>query len=293
MPWPWLGHSLEIAALVLFGWCWLQAVRARSPLRWELFIAVLYGWVLETLDMWIFGSYHYGPGTWWWIRDVPLYIPLLWALILHASMELSDRLGLPVWARPFADGLLALLIDIAIDAIAIRVGLWHWAIPLNEGWFGVPAGNLCAWMWVAAWYGAITRLVRWRIAQRGEPRWHALLVPVVAYAGLILSLIVTGRFGAWMAWSTPNERLRLFALQVVGFFVAVVTSIRRRCILPPPRPIPSSLIWSRWLMHSSFALVLGLSGVWRQTPALIAICAAAIFLEWVLAARLPRASVGA
>ncbi len=174
-PFPWLGHLIEVASLGLFGWCWTEARRLRTGLHAELLVAVVYGCLLEIMDMWIFGSYHYGSLTWWWVGHVPLYIPLLWATSIHSSMAMSDRVGLPWWARPFLDGLLAVLIDLAVDAIAIRLGLWSWRIRLDEGWFGVPAGNLCAWMWVAAWYGAVTRLVRERMVRRiGQPVWQGL-----------------------------------------------------------------------------------------------------------------------
>ena len=227
----------------------------------------------------VFGTYRYGPVTWWWIADVPVYIPLLWGAIVHSSMALSDRAGLPGWARPFLDGLLAVLIDLAIDAIAIRVGLWSWKIRLDEGWFGVPAGNLCAWMWVAAWYGGVTRLLRQRIEQRGEPRWHRLLVPPFAYAGLFFCLFLIGVLGRLLALEGQNERLWFFAAHLIGFLV-IVGSARRTTRGPSAPPVPASLVWTRWLMHTSFAIVSALSGVWRQVPALIAVSAGSMLVEW-------------
>jgi len=167
---PWAGHLIEVASLFLFGWCWVEGRRQGKGLHVELLVAVGYGCLLEIMDMWVFRSYHYGQLTWMWIGHVPLYIPLLWATIIHSSMAMSDRAGLPDWAKPFTDGLFAVLIDLAIDAIAIRLGLWQWGIPVSEGWYGVPAGNLCAWMWVAACYGWTTRLVRNRIESRNESR---------------------------------------------------------------------------------------------------------------------------
>ena len=282
LAWPWLGHVIELAALGLFVWCWAEAQRHDHALRHELVISAVYGWLLETMDMWLFGSYHYGPMTWWWVGHVPLYIPLLWAAILHSSMALSDRTRLPRWARPFLDGLLAVLIDVAIDAIAIRAGLWRWGIGLTEGWFGVPAGNLCAWMWVAAWYGGLTRLVRERSESRGEPRWHSVLIPPFSFAGLFASLLVSGRVGSWIGLNTPNERLWLFAVQVLVFLLIVVYAGSRDRAMPERCCLPMSLIWSRWLMHGSFFLILWTSGIWRRIPVLIAISSVAILIEWWL-----------
>ena len=300
----WCGHVIELASLVLFGWCWLEAGnpacarpiippvwrgtprrsggaagRSDQHLRDELVVAVGYGWLLETLDLWLFGTYHYEPVTWWWVGHVPLYIPLLWATILHSSIALSNRTGLPRWARPFLDGLFAVLIDLAIDAIAIRVGLWHWNIPLTEGWFGVPAGNLCAWMWVAAWYGGITRLVRQRIEGRGVGRWQRALVPFVAYAGLLVSLWLIGTTGRLLGLDTQRERLWLFAAHVVGFVGVVAwASLPGRSVRADAHSL-SSLLWNRWLMHASFAFLLWASGLWRTAPVLLFVSAGAMALE--------------
>jgi hypothetical protein len=292
---PWLGHAIEIASLGLFGWCWAEARRrhladrrqeaarktppAGACLHVELVVAVVYGWLLETLDMRLFGTYHYEPVTWWWIGEVPLYIPLLWAAIIHSSMALSDGAGLPRRARPFLDGLLAVLMDLAIDAIAIRVGLWRWQIPLDQGWFGVPAGNLCAWMWVAAWYGGLTRWARVRIAQRHAPGWFRWLVPPPAYAGLFGSLVAIGLTGRLVGLNGHTERLWIFAGHLAAFGLVVRLAARRA---PADRAVsaPRSLLIVRWLMHAGFLLVLAGSGAWRMTPALVAVSAAAMGLEW-------------
>jgi hypothetical protein len=276
LPAPWVGHMVEVASLPLFGWCWWDARRGGRGEHVELGVAVAYGIALELADMWIFGTYHYGTMTWWWVAHVPIYIPLLWAAILHSSMAISDRAGLPRWAAPFLDGLLAVLIDLAIDAIAIRLGMWSWKIRLDEGWFGVPAGNLCAWMWVAVWYSAVTRTVRERIA-RGEPRWHRALVPVVAYTGLFMSLMLVGSAGELLGLHSQDDRLALFAVHLIGF-IAIVGSARRSGL--SASPVAASLIANRWLMHASFFVLLVGTGVWRSVPALAGVSLGAMALEW-------------
>lgn len=283
---PGLGHLIELAAVAMFVWAWRQARRAGGGAHIELAVAVAYGWLLEALDMLIFGTYHYGAVSWWWIADVPVYIPLLWALIVHSSMALSDRAGLPEAVRPWLDGLLAVLLDLAVDAIAIRLGLWHWRIRLDEGWFGVPPGNLYAWMWVAACYSGMMRLARFRIRARGAPGWHRWLVPPAAYAGLLSALMLMGFSGRLMGLETPDERLWLFAAHVAAF-LAIVRAARRRPAAALG-PVPSSLLWPRWMIHGLFFLLLWPTGLWRQVPALVAVSAGAILLE-ALAGRLCRA----
>lgn len=278
---PFLGHALELSAAGLFAWCWAAAPRERPGLRAELCLAATYGWLLEALDMWIFGTYHYGGALRLWLPGrVPLSIPLLWAIIIQSSMALSDLAGLPDWSRPFLDGLLAVLIDLGVDAIAIRAGLWTWGIPLTEGWFGVPAGNLYAWMWVAAWYSGVLRLVRARI-MRGEPSWHRWLAPPVAYAGLLWTFVVLGYLGLALELRTQGERLWLFAAHV-AVCAALVAAAARRCRPAGLPRLAASLRVARWLMHGSFALLALWLGLWRATPALLAVSAGALTAEWAV-----------
>lgn len=276
-PIPWLGHAIELASLALFAWCWLDLRRAGRGGHAELAVAAIYGCLLEILDMWIFGTYHYGPMTWLWAGHVPLYIPLLWATIIHSSMAMSDRSGLPERARPWLDGLLAVLIDLAIDGIAIRAGMWSWNIPLEAGWFGVPAGNLCAWMFVAGWYGWATRLIRRRIA-RGEPRWHRVFVPPVAYTGLFVSILTTGLLGELVGLRTHGLKMWMFWVWLAIFLAVVASASRRRG--RPGDPVPISLTVNRWLMHGSFLLVLFIADIWRAVPWLAAVSLASLPVEW-------------
>ncbi len=277
----WLGHAVELASIGLFGWCWIEERGTHRGRQVELLIAVAYGWILETFDLRLFGSYHYEPVTWWWVGGVPLYIPLLWAAILHSSMALSDRAGLPTWARPFLDGLLAVVIDMAVDAIAIRTGFWRWNISLHEGWFGVPAGNLCAWMWVAVWYGSTMRWMRQRVGSGAGARWFRVFVPPVSYLGLLLSLWLIGFSGRLLGLERQNERLWFFAAHLVAFLLIVVIAKRWSCpVADVDRRVPESLLCSRWLIHGSFTVILWASGLWRQVPALILVCASSLLLEW-------------
>ncbi len=42
-------------------------------------------------------------------------------------MRLTDALGVRRRYAPFVDSVLAISLDLAFDAIAIRMGLWTWA----------------------------------------------------------------------------------------------------------------------------------------------------------------------
>ncbi len=126
----------------------------------ELLSAVPYGLLLEQGDITIFGSYAYSQLFFIKLGAVPVAIALAWALIITSCMYISDALGIPARVAPVTDATLAIILDLSFDAIAIRQGLWHWNIPLDAGYFGVPAGNFFAWLFVAFSFSAWTRLVR-------------------------------------------------------------------------------------------------------------------------------------
>lgn len=130
----------ELLMLVLFGCVLLDA---RRQGRWrliEVLMSLVYGVLLEWATLRQLQVYSYGDFL-LMIDGAPLSIGMGWAVIIYAAMTLSDRLAISDRVRPLADGLFALNIDLAMDAIAIRQGLWTWGIlGLEEDWFGVPWG---------------------------------------------------------------------------------------------------------------------------------------------------------
>ena len=225
-----------------------------------------YGLLLEALDMRIFKTYHYGSGFFFWIGDVPIAIAWLWAVILASSMAISDRMGLRELVRPFADALLAVWIDLSIDAIAIRMHYWHWAIPLNEGWFGVPAGNLYAWMWVAFWYSALARILRRLTSKSQHWKWGYLILPIFSYAGLFASMNFVGGLGRILGLTTHAERLCLFWVQFFIFVLMVLAGgLKRR---EKGERVAAVWWWGRYSIHLYFLCAFFLFGIYRDIPIL-------------------------
>ena len=127
---------------------WLAYRRGRLPLL-ELVSAATFGLLLEEGDQLIFETYHYSPDFLLTIDRAPLVIGLTWALIIAGAMRITDALGVRRRYAPFVDSMLAISLDLGFDAIAIRMGLWTWRdIGPTDGWFGVPAGNFYAWLFV-------------------------------------------------------------------------------------------------------------------------------------------------
>ena len=154
-----LGLEISVAVFFLVAG-WLAYRRGRLPLL-ELVSAATFGLLLEEGDQLIFGTYHYSPDFILTIDRAPLVIGLTWALIIAGAMRITDALGVRRRYAPFVDAVLAISLDLGFDAIAIRMGLWTWrGIGPSEGWFGVPAGNFYAWLFVTLAFSLLTRWLR-------------------------------------------------------------------------------------------------------------------------------------
>jgi hypothetical protein len=181
---------LELGAAAFFlvaGWLALR--RGRLPFL-ELLTAAAFGLLLEQGDQLIFETYHYSTDFALAIDRAPVVIGLTWALIIAGAMRITDALGVRRRYAPVVDSVLAIMLDLAFDAVAIRMGLWTWRdVGLEDGWFGVPFGNFYSWLFVTFAFSFLTRWLR--DAARGRParEWLQLLVPIPAFAILIASIV--------------------------------------------------------------------------------------------------------
>jgi uncharacterized membrane protein len=198
---------------------------------------------------------------------VPLCIGVSWGLIIYTAMESSDRFALPWYLRPIVDALLALTIDLSMDAIAIRLGLWTWG---QAGpWFGVPLGNFYAWFIVVFGFSLLLRLSRlWSLAGPfallGDLAL-AILAIVLSVVGLITllrpyyALIARGVL-AWL----------LIGVLLGGSALLTLWGARRT---QRDHSLDLVLLSVPLFFHVySFGALLA-SGMYRQVPALIGISA--------------------
>ena len=211
---------MEAGAAALFGMAgWLAFRRGRLPFL-ELASAAVFGLLLEQANQAIFETYEYSPEFALAIDRAPVVIGLSWALILAGAMRITDALGVRRRYAPFVDSVLAIMLDLAFDAVAIRMGLWTWReIGPHDGWFGVPAGNFYAWLFVTLSFSVFTRWVR-DVAER-TPRqssvgWLQLLVPIPAFA-LLFGSITAFAFLKPLTDSSPGGGLLLFWIALAAF----------------------------------------------------------------------------
>src|SRR6476659_5435776 len=147
---------VEVGVYILAIGCLRHAwARGQSRLL-GLVAGMIYGVLLEYGAIATFHAYVYGHFLIMIFGAVPLCIGVSWGMIIYTAMETSDRFALPWYLRPILDALLALTIDLSMDAIAIRLGFWTWG---QAGpWFGVPLGNFYAWFIVVLSFSLLLRL---------------------------------------------------------------------------------------------------------------------------------------
>jgi hypothetical protein len=223
----------------------------------------LYGVVLEWLTIKQLEAYHYGQFL-VMIDGAPLAIGLGWAVIIYSSMEFSERIELPNSARAILDALLALNIDMALDAVAIRLGMWTWSnVGPDQQWFGVPWVNFWAWFIVVWSYSGFVRALRdWRgYRVRG---W--LYVPLAVLLSLAF-LLATSELYRSLINSLGNGALG--PLILIGGSIVLILGGQPRVLHAGP---PEGLIVAIPVIFHAMAAIAGFRyGIYAQVPALAAV----------------------
>jgi len=168
--------AFELMVLVLVFFVGRHARRRGTHVLWQLIAGMIFGVLLEWATIQQLAAYEYGRFL-IMLGDVPIVIGVSWGLIIYSARLFSDATTLPGWARPILDALLALNIDLAMDAVAIRLGMWDWGQGLQFEYFGVPWANFWAWFWVVLSFSASLRLLARPAAWFG--RWLAPLLAIV------------------------------------------------------------------------------------------------------------------
>jgi hypothetical protein len=278
---------LEVSAATFFIGSALAALRrGRLPFL-ELISAAAFGILLEEGDQLVFQTYHYATDWILTIDRAPVVIGLTWALIIAGAMRLTDALGVRRRYAPFADAVLAISLDLAFDAIAIRMGLWTWhGIGATEGWFGVPAGNFYAWLFVTLAFSAMTRWLRDRAAGRPALEWLQLAVPGPAWI-LLLAGLVPFSILRPIVDPNPGGGLWLFGVAMAGFL-----AISAWAVWGPDRVRPDGeglaivelglALGTRVAIEGFFLAALLLMGGVTQYPILLAVAILLLAAEWPL-----------
>ncbi|MGA1820883.1 MAG: carotenoid biosynthesis protein, partial [Thermoplasmatota archaeon] len=95
-------------------------------------------------------------------------------------------------------GVLAVSIDVGIDAIFVAYGLWKW----TEGqWFGVPLANFTAWFMAVGGFVAVWSDIDVLKADLATKELGMAAGIVIAYGSLLVLVLATYLLTeAWFAW---------------------------------------------------------------------------------------------
>ena len=280
--------GLEVGVAVFFvAFALIALRRGRLPFL-ELASAAAFGLLLEEGDQLIFETYHYAPDFILSIDRAPLAIGLTWALIIAGAMRITDALGVRRRYAPFVDSVLAISLDLAFDAVAIRMGLWTWRdVGLDQGWFGVPAGNFYAWLFVTLGFTLLTRWLRDVARTRPALEWLQLAVPIPAFAVLLLGLlpftVIKPLFD-----SERGGGLWLFAITLVVFCAVAAYGVWGPDRVPGNGGRVAMLdlratFFTRLAIHLVFLVALLALGLATGEPVLLVVAVVMLVLEWPLA----------
>ena len=276
----------ELIIYIQFALCLRHALKHGTANLLKLGFGILFGVMLELATIRQLNAYEYGQFM-LMVLDVPLCIGVAWSCIIYAVMEFSDASNLPIFLRPVLDGLLALNVDLALDAVAVRFGFWDWGQGLQFQYFGVPYANFWAWFWVVFSFSLGYRL----LAQ--NPGWVGkwLSAPLAFLIGLVgvlgtnafITFIVPAEIRPGLIFLTLASALGLVLLKRPGFF---------------QRPVDPLAFWVPFLTHA-YVLVAGIISRIIFNPIMLLVVglvmlAISLFLhgKTILNIRLPRRNDG-
>lgn len=249
--------AFEMLILTLFLLCLRDAWLKGSWVAWQLIAGVIFGLLLEWATIQQLHAYHYGHFL-LMLGPVPVAIGIAWGTIIYSVRAFSNSTNLPEWAKAMLDGLLALSIDISMDAIAIRLGMWDWGKGFDYQYFGVPYNNFWAWFWVVFFFSLSLRELSRLPGFRG--RWMA---PAGAVVCGVFGVLVTNRLITTIPDDTIHYALIVF---VLGGALVLVLWLQPKICTPPS----AAFIFLIPLGFHAYFMTAGLiSGVILHPPILL------------------------
>lgn len=190
------GIGFSLLTLALIGWRF-------GAVRTGVFVIVagLFPAIMDFISSFGVSNYEY-PGqsrTWvftyilfGWIGVCGTCLLVAEGMLAQSGEDLLSAARLR-WQAPLLAGLIAVLLDLFIDPIAVAAGYWVWIAPANVyyeipllnfvGWFVLMVLAPLAWIEIArcsAWGGARMLLAA------------VLTVPLLCVASIALSLVLNG-----------------------------------------------------------------------------------------------------
>jgi uncharacterized membrane protein len=174
------GHRRDVLTVVtvvaFFTASTVHALATRGPAWTAAFVVVTTGTGLlaESLGTRTgvpFGDYSYASSLGWKLLDVPVVIPLAWAMMAYPCLLAGQRLARSRWAAALVGGAMLAAWDLFLDPQMVEAGHWTWAdpTPALPGVPGIPVTNFLGWLLVAVLMLAVLQLLPRREADDRAP----------------------------------------------------------------------------------------------------------------------------
>lgn len=219
----------EFCMYFLFILCMVHAVKHGVRHVSYLLGGLLFGLILEYVNVISNMGYTYGKFLVMFGRspfDIPLCIGVGWSVIMYTARIFSDRLGLSLWPAVALDALLAISIDLSMDAVAYRLHMWNWdwkgtgLNPLTADWFGVPFGNFFGWLMVVFFYSSASRIFEKIFLKQKKVRalklaFVPLLSVLLSQMFLYVMLVYVDHFLSMQFGVTALQRFIVFLIILI------------------------------------------------------------------------------
>lgn len=212
---PWYFTWVEIGAYLLAPVLLYYASKQGRYMVLTLLMAMMYGYLLEYIDMALFDAYTYGQFHVMLPGEVPLCVAMVWGMLFFAAMETSNLLGFVWYRRPWLDGLLAISLDLCMDPIATQLGYWEWKTP--GPWLGIPMGNYFGWLIVITAFSYTWRMGLHWLRPLARPLWQQVLSLLAVIMSSLVILFVLLLLFNWLL--VAPGYLLLQQLVVIGWLV--------------------------------------------------------------------------
>jgi uncharacterized membrane protein len=197
-------HVFEFACLLFMLLSFLHAYMKWGRKKALLFFmfALIYGFILEDITVTFSGYYEYNPNAWIQVHNTMMAVPFCWTAVIYICVHLIEEnkhlRDLKKLEKGLLAGVLAVSIDVGIDAIFVAYGLWRWA----EGqWFGVPLANYTAWFMAVGGFVAVWADIDSLKAHLPTKELGMAAGIVIAYGSLLVMVLMTYLVSkVWFAW---------------------------------------------------------------------------------------------
>jgi bisanhydrobacterioruberin hydratase len=145
---PWKDLLLSLTPLILgmsFAAIYVSRIERKTEWLYFLLFCGGIGWTVEWIGVHtglLFGTYSYGANLGPKLDEIPVMIAVNWCLVTVTSASLVGRLKIYKWWRPMIAAFLMVILDVAIEPVAIQSDFWSWETAY------IPMYNYVCWFFI-------------------------------------------------------------------------------------------------------------------------------------------------